>query len=206
MQHLPPGAADRADRHHQRVDHDVAVMDAMVGGARDDFFRDIETLVGVLGDAGLVVGDGDHGRAVLLRQRQHRLEAFFLAGDRVQQRLALVDRQPGLQRRDNRRVDGQRHIGDRLHQFNGVGENARLVGKRNAGVDIQHLGAGRDLRSRVGLDAAVVADFHFRGQDFAPGRVDALADNRERPVETDFEFAGGGTHDGVSHGNRAEFF
>src|SRR5262245_39720634 len=34
-EHLSPGGGHRADRHHQRVDHDVGVRDAVVGGTFD---------------------------------------------------------------------------------------------------------------------------------------------------------------------------
>ena len=35
-EHLPPGGAHRADRHHERVDDDVLPRDPVIGGARDD--------------------------------------------------------------------------------------------------------------------------------------------------------------------------
>ncbi len=89
--HLHARQVDGADRHHQRVDDDVARRDAVVRGALDDALGDREAHVRVLGDAGLVVLDRDHGRAVLLDERQDRLEALLLAGDGVHQRLALVD-------------------------------------------------------------------------------------------------------------------
>ena len=78
-------------------------------------------------------------------------------------------------------------------------EDRRLVGQRDAGVDVQHVRAGCHLRQRVGLDAAEVAGRHLGGEDLAPGRIDALADHDEGPVEADDDFAGGGTDDGVGH-------
>ena len=117
VHHLRARLVDRADRHDQRIDDDVAARDAVIGGALDDLLRDREADVRVLGDAGLVVGDRDDGGAVLLDQRQHGLQPLFLAGHRVDERLALVDGEPGLERRDDRRIDRQRHVGDRLHEL-----------------------------------------------------------------------------------------
>ena len=66
---LPAGGAHRADRHHERVDDDIVPGDAVVGGAGDDLARHLEAHVGILGDAGLVVRDRDHRRAVPRDQR-----------------------------------------------------------------------------------------------------------------------------------------
>ena len=41
-EHLAPGRAHRADRHHERVDDDVLARDAVILGARDDLPRDLE--------------------------------------------------------------------------------------------------------------------------------------------------------------------
>ena len=71
----------------------------------------------------------------------------------------------------------------------GAREDRRLVGERNAGVDVEHVRAGGDLRQRVGLDAAEVARRHLRGEQLAPGGVDALADDDERPIEADDDLA-----------------
>ena len=64
----------------------------------------------------------------------------------------------------------------------------RLVGERNAGVDVEHLGARLDLRDRVGDDAAVVTGRHLGGEQLAPRRIDALADHHEAALEADDDF------------------
>ena len=197
--HLHAGLVDGADRHDERVDDDVARRDAVVGGALDDALGDREAHVRVFRDAGLVVADRDDGGAVLLDERQHRLEAFFLAGHGVHERLALVDAKPGLERRDDGGIDRQRQVGDRLHELDGLREDRRLVGERNPGVDVQHVRAGLHLRARVGFDAAEIARGHFGGEQLAPGRIDALADDHERAIEADDDLARGGTDDGVGH-------
>ncbi len=197
------GVAQSADRHDQRIDHHVGARDAVVLGALDDLLGDLEAHVRVLGDAGLVVGDGHDRGAVLPDQRQHALEALVLAGDRVDQRLAAIDREPGLERGDDRGVDRERHVDQRLHQLHGLGEDARLVRERNAGVDVQHVRAGRDLRERIGLDLAVVARRHLRRQPFASGRIDPLADDAERLLEADHDLLGGGADHRVGHAGRS---
>ena len=102
---------------------------------------------------------------------------------RVHERLALVDGQAGLERLDDRGIDGQRHVGQRLDEPDGLGEDRRLVGQRDPRVHVQHVRAGLDLGDRVALDPAEVAGLHLLGQELATGRVDALADDDERPVE-----------------------
>jgi hypothetical protein len=59
--------------------------------------------------------------------------------------------------------------------------------------------AGLDLRQRVGGDAAEVAGSHLGGEDLAPGGIDPLADDDERPVEADDDFAGRRADDGIGH-------
>ena len=61
-----------------------------------------EAHVRILGDAGLVVGDGDHRHVVFLDQRQDGLQPILLAGDGIDQRPAVGDLQPRLQRRGHR--------------------------------------------------------------------------------------------------------
>ncbi len=132
-------------------------------------------------------------------QRQDALEALLLAGDRVEQRLALVDGEPGLERLDDRRIDRQRQVGQALDELDGLGQDRRLVGQRDAGVDVEHLGAGLDLGQDIALDAAEVAGLHLLGKSLAAGRVDPLADDHERAVEADDDLARRGTEEGVGH-------
>ena len=182
------GTAQGADRHDQGVDHHVGARDAMVLGPLDDLPGNLVAHVRVLGDAGFVVRDRDHGGAVLPDQRQHRFEALFLTGHGVDQGLALIDLQALLQGLDDRGVDRNRHVDQRLHQLDRVGQDPRLVGQRDAGIDVEHGGAGGNLGQGVGLDRAVVAGGHFSGELLAAGRVDALADHAERLIEADDDF------------------
>ena len=68
----------------------------------------------------------------LLDERQDALEALLLAGHRVDQRLALVDGEAGLERLDDRGVDRQRQVGQRLHELDRLREDRRLVGQGDA--------------------------------------------------------------------------
>ena len=126
-------------------------------------------------------------------------QAFVLAGHRIDERLALVHGEPGLERGHDGRIDRQRHIGDRLHQLDRARENRRLIGQRNPRIDVEHVSARLDLRARIGFDAAEVPGRHLGGEDLASGRIDALADDDEGPVEADDDFLGGGTDNGVGH-------
>ena len=188
-EHLAAGGRQRADRHEERVDDDVLARDAVVGGALDDPLRDREAHVGVLGDAGLVVRDRDDCRAVLPDERQDAFEPLLLAGDRIDQRLALVGGEASFERLDDRRVDRQRQVGERLDELDRRGQDRRLVGERDAGVDVEHVRAGLDLGEHVALDPAEVAGLHLLGEQLPAGRVDALADDHERPVVADDDLA-----------------
>src|SRR5712671_278527 len=92
---------DRADGHDQRIDDDVARRDAMVHRPLDDFLRHREAHVRIFGYPGLVVRYRDYRGAVLLDERQHGFQTLILAGHRIDQRLALVDGKPGLERGDD---------------------------------------------------------------------------------------------------------
>ena len=78
-------------------------------------------------------------------------------------------------------------------------QQRRLVGERDAGVDVEHVGAGLDLGDGVGLDAAEVAGLHLLGEQLAAGRVDPLADHHERAAEPDHHLPGRRAQDGVGH-------
>jgi hypothetical protein len=62
------------------------------------------------------------------------------------------------------------------------------------------VGAGLDLGPCIGFDPAEIARRHLGGEDLAAGRIDAFADDDERPVEADHDFLGRGADDGVGHG------
>ena len=130
---------------------------------------------------------------------QDHLQALLLSGHGVEQRAALVGLEPGLQRGDDRGIDRQRHVDQRLHAADRLGQNSRLVGQRDAGVDIEHVGAGLHLGDRIGLDRREIAGRHLRRQTLAPGRIDALANHAERPVEADDDFLLGGRNDCFAH-------
>ena len=84
-----PAVRHCADRHDQRVDDDVLLPDPVVGGPVHDSPSHLEPDVGVLGDSRLVVRDRHDRRPVLGDERQHPLEAFLLAGHRVDQPFPL---------------------------------------------------------------------------------------------------------------------
>ena len=60
-----------------------------------------------------------------------------------------------------------------------------LVDERDAGVDVEHVGAGRDLGEGVDGHRRQVAAAQLLGERLAPRRVDALADDAERLVVAD---------------------
>ena len=163
----------------------------------DDLGRQVEPLVGLHRDLVVVVGQRDDRGVVLLDQREDRGEPVVLGGDRVDQRAALVDRQPGLERLDDRGVDADRHVGEALHQLDRPGEQVGLVGERDAHVDVEHVGAALDLGLHVALDRGQVAGAQLLLEDPAAGRVDPLADQAEAPAVADDDVAAGAAEDGL---------
>ena len=199
-EHLLTCGAHGADRHHQWVDDDVLDADAVIGGSLDDLLGDLEPDVGVFADAGLVVADGDHGRAVFGDEGKHPLHHLVLAGHRVDQGFALVDLDTGLEGLDDRGVDRERHVGDRLDQLDRLGQERRLVGQWDAGVDVEHVGAGGDLGQGIGLDPAEVAVLHLLCEQLSARWVDSFTDHDEGPLEADDDFLGRRGDHGVGHG------
>ena len=133
----------------------------------------------------LGVREADHGGAVARDDRQDRLEPLVLAGDRVDERLALVRGEPGLERLDHRRVDAERDVGQPLHERDRLRHQLDLVGERVADVHVEHVGAALDLLRDVDLELREVARLELGLERLAARRVDPLADHAERLLRTD---------------------
>ena len=50
--------------------------------------------------------------------------------------------QTGFERGNDGGVDAERHVGDALHQLDGLGQHAGLIRQRDTGVHVQHVGTG----------------------------------------------------------------
>ena len=118
-------------------------------------------------------------------ERQDRLQALVLAGDGVDERLALVGVEPGLERLDHRRVEAERQVGQALHDPDRLAHQRDLVGQRIADVDVEHVRAAGHLLGHVDLELREVARLEQRLERLAPGRVDPLADDAERLLRPD---------------------
>ena len=173
-----------ADRHRERVDDHVLGRDAVVAGGGDDLLRHLDAALRLHRDL-VVVREPDDRRAVLRHERQDRLEPLVLARHRVDERLALVRGEPGLERLDHRGVDADRQLAEALHERDRLAHQVDLVGERIADVDIEHVRAALDLLRDVGLDLRQVARLKLRLERLAPGRVDPLADHAERLLRPD---------------------
>ena len=174
-------------------------MDAVVRSAFHDFSGYLETHVRVFRYARFVVGNGHHRGAVPGDQGQYRFQPLLFAGNGIDQGLTLVDGKAGFQGRDNGGVDGQGHIRDRLHQFHSLRQDRRFVSQWDAGIYVQHVGAGFNLGDGVSLHAAVITLFHLVSQDFATGGIDPLADDHEGPVKPDNDLPGCRTYQCLCH-------
>ena len=90
-------------------------------------------------------------------QRQDGLQPLVLGGDRVDQRLALVGGEPGVEHLDDRGVDAQRQVGEALDELDRLDHELGLVHQRGAHVDVEHHGAARHLLRHVDLHPGQVA-------------------------------------------------
>ena len=97
-----------------------------------DLAGELEAALGLLGDLVLVVRQRDDRGAVALHERKDRFEPLVLGCDRVDERLALVGRKPGVERLDHRRVDAERQIGEALDRASPPGSSGRP--RRRAGA------------------------------------------------------------------------
>ena len=114
--------------------------------------------------------------------------------------------EPRLERLDHGRVDAQGQVGQALHERHGLPHQLDLVGERVADVDVEHVGAARDLLRDIGLELRKVALLKLRLEDLAARRVDALADHAERLVGTDDDRPRRRLDDGVHYARTAERF
>ena len=189
-----------SDGHGERVDDDVLDRDAVfVGSDPDELLGELQTTVRILRDCLLVIGQRDDGGAVALDQRQDELDALALHRDGIDKGLALIRREAGLECLNDRGVDAQGHIGERLHQAHGIAEEFDLIDQGCAHVDIEHHRAASDLLSDVDLYGGEVFDAQLLLELLAPGRVDALADDAEGLIGPDSHGRARRTEDGV-HG------
>ena len=76
-------------------------------------------------------------------------------------------------------------VGESLHERDRRAHQRDLVGERVADVDVEHVGAARDLLRDVDLELREVARLELRLERLAAGRVDPLADDAERLVRAD---------------------
>ena len=101
----------------------------------------------------------------------------------------------GFERARDGTVDRQRHVDQPLHQLDHPAHQRRLglvgigVGvEHNAGVDVEHRGAGGDLGECIAFNCCEVTFVHFSSKFFAAGRIDAFTNYTEWLVETNDNF------------------
>ena len=75
------GIGGRADRHSQRVENDILLINAVALGGLQDTAGDPHPSLGGVGDARFVQGEGHHHAAVLLHQGKYRFHTFHFPID-----------------------------------------------------------------------------------------------------------------------------
>jgi hypothetical protein len=123
----------------------------VVACGRDDLLRNLDAALRLHRDL-VVVRKPDHGGAVLRDEGEDGLETLVLAGDGVDERLALVGGEPRLERLDHGRVDADRQVAKALHERDRLAHQRDLIGQRVAHVDVEHVRAAGNLLRDVGLE------------------------------------------------------
>ncbi len=140
-----------ADREGQGVDQKVRAWQAVaVAGEVDQAAGDLELASHVLGHAGLVDRQRDHAGAELAREL-HALRGRLLAVlevDRVQDRLAAIELERGLEHRQLGRIEHQRAVDGAAQARDDLGHVAALVATDVGGADVER------VRALLGLGAA----------------------------------------------------
>jgi hypothetical protein len=171
-----------ADRHRQRVDHDVLRRYPVIGCSGDDLPRRLQPPLRVHRYL-VVVRETDDGCSVSRDDRQDRVQPLVLGGDGVDERLPLVHLEPRLERLDHGRVDRERRLGQRLDERDGLRHQADLVGEWISDVHVEDVGSR--LLGDVGLDLRQVAVLQLCLERLPACWIDALADDAKRPLRTD---------------------
>ena len=171
-----------ADREGQRVEQQVRLRQAeAAAGELDQAAGDPELVLARLGHAGLVDGQRDHRGAELARQRHpgggRRLAVLEV--DRVQDGLAAIELERGLQHRQLGRIDHQRAVDLAAHALDHGRHLGHLVAADEGRADVERVAALAHLLAAHG-DAAVPVAGRLQLAEFlrAVG-VAALADGQE---------------------------
>src|SRR5579862_6430953 len=190
------GARLRADRHRERVDHDILGRDPVIPRRGDDLLRHFQPPLRFHRDL-VVVRQPNHRCAVARDDRQDGFEPLVLAGEGVDERLPVVCRQPRLERLDHGGVDAERQLAQPLHERDRARHQPDLVRERIADVHVQDVRAACNLLRHVDLELREVPGLQLRLEAFATGRVDPLADDAERLLRTDRDRPRPGLDDGI---------
>ena len=181
------GARLGADRHRQGVDDDVLGRDAVVAGGRDDLLRDLDPV------ARAPSGSRRRSRG---RSRPRRTSATIgrISSSRssspvteLTSALPSYTDEPGLERLD---TDESMHSGRSVSPCTS-GTAWRISSTSSASgsptLTSSTSRAARTCSATSISSCAEVARLQLRLERLAPGRVDALADDAERPVRADHD-------------------
>ena len=173
-----------ADRHRERVDDDVLGRDAVVAGDGDDLPRDSRRRSGSIGMSSSFASAitaapcfATIGRIASSRSSSPVTEltsALPSYAARPASSASITDESMQSGRSVRPCTSGI-----------ACGHQADLVGERIADVDVEHVGAARDLLRDVDLELREVARLELGLERLAAGRVDPLADHAERPLRPD---------------------
>ena len=130
------------DGEGQRVNHQVALRQAMLGAGKiHQAAGDAQLVLGRLGHADLVDGQRNDRRAEFLRQLHAVFRSLFtlLEIDRVDDRLAAMQFQGGLDDRRLGRIDHQRRVHTARKPRDHLAHLEHLIAPHEGGADVERV-------------------------------------------------------------------
>ncbi len=186
-------AGVRGHGHGETVDDNVFGPNAVLRRFFIDMLCDADAIVGIVGNTGLVQGQGHHHAAVLLHQREDRIHGLLLAVHGVDHGLAVVAAESRFQSLEICGVQLQGKGSDALELLHDLREHLHLINLRQADIDIQGIGSGAFLLETLGEDIVdVMVPEGFLKLLLARG-IDALA--HDDGTGADFHALGEGRND-----------
>ena len=177
------------DRQGQTVDEHILLGDPELQGGGQDALRDLHPGLPGLGDALVVHAEPHHSRAILFAQGENGLQGLPVAVHGIDDGLAAVCPEPGLNGGGIGGVDLQGQLHHRLQGLHGPCHHVGLVDAGETHVHVQDLRPGLLLLHALLEDIVQIIFPEGLLEPLFPGGVDPFADD---PDAAEFRDAGGG--------------
>ena len=127
------------DRHRERVEDKILLIDTVVRGSLNDLLGDRDTLVSCIRNTILIKSQRNDESAILRNEREDHTHDFFLTVDGVDHRLTVIRTKTGFHRHRVRGIELQRKIRNSLKFSYCTKQESRLIDLRKTDVDVEEL-------------------------------------------------------------------